>query len=322
MSLYCGLKIPELCVYFKKDRSTIYHWLHQFANGDGVDRKRSAMVVKKFGLEKRSWLVKLYHKKPTLFLDEAVACFRRKFHFSISKSHLCTILHQEGLTWKVLERRAMQICYQDVIRFCNELREFPWLLENLVFLDEVGFDNRSMLRKRGYGMKSKRLVFRGEFNRKPRVSLLCFIGLKGVLDTFSTDGTFDRSVFMACCREFALNNDAVRPYPGRHSVWILDGAIIHCHPNIVYYLRSLGIVPIFLPAYCPFFNPIEVFFSRVKSMFRRTYVENSKVDLKLIVARVLNCFKNCCFKPIFKKCGWSATGFDGGVAFNISAEDF
>ena len=128
------------------------------------------------------------------------------------------------------------------------------------FLDEVGFDNRSMLRKKGYGLSGRRLVFRGEFNRKPRVSLLCFTGVNGVLETFCTDGTFDRRKFVACCRDFALTNDAVRPYPGRYSVWILDGAIIHCHPNIVYYLRSLGIWPIFLPAYCPFFNPIEVFF--------------------------------------------------------------
>jgi hypothetical protein len=76
---------------------------------------------------------------------------------------------------------------------------------------------------------------------KPRSSLLCLIGIDGLLDTFSTEGTFDRLKFIGCCKEFALKNPQVRQYPGANSVWILDGAAIHCDPNIVYYLRSLGI---------------------------------------------------------------------------------
>jgi len=35
------------------------------------------------------------------------------------------------------------------------------------------------------------------------------------------------------------------------------GAKIHCHPAIIRYLRSVGIIPIFLPPYTPFFNPIQ-----------------------------------------------------------------
>ncbi|OWZ04489.1 Serine/threonine-protein kinase [Phytophthora megakarya] len=54
-----------------------------------------------------------------------------------------------------------------------------------------------------------------------------------------------------------IRGKTVHQYPGRGSVWILDGAKIHCHPDIVYYLRSLGIISIFLPCYCPFYNPID-----------------------------------------------------------------
>src|SRR5690348_3497242 len=75
-------------------------------------------------------------------------------------------------------------------------------------------------------------------------------------ETFMTDGTFDRVRFVSCCREFALSKN-VQQYPGRRSVWILDGVRISSRPNFTYYLRSIGIIPISLPAYCPFFNPIE-----------------------------------------------------------------
>lgn len=118
-------------------------------------------------------------------------------------------MREAGLTWKVLERRAIQINNEEILRFTKELHSFPWILQNLVFLDEVSFDNRDMLRNKGYGMKGDRVYFRGEFCRKPRVSLLCFIGVNGLLDTFSTEGTFDRLKFVECCREFALNNVSV-----------------------------------------------------------------------------------------------------------------
>ena len=128
---------------------------------------------------------------------------------------------------------------QDVIRFFFELSSIHWTHESLVFLDEVSFDNRGMLRRRGYAikvrhfmlvecsscshiLKGQKLFYRGEFCRMPRISLLCFVDCDGLVETFVTDGTFDRSRFISCCREFALSGN-VQQHPGRRSVWILMG---------------------------------------------------------------------------------------------------
>ncbi|EEY60405.1 uncharacterized protein PITG_12822 [Phytophthora infestans T30-4] len=109
-----------------------------------------------------------------------------------------------------------------------------------------------MMRKRGYALRGQKVAIRGEFQRKPRVSMLAFIGVNGIIDYYDTVGTFDRLEFARCCQDFAYSKRAsARPYPRTNSVWILDGASIHRHPEIVHYLRSIGIVPIFLPAYCP-----------------------------------------------------------------------
>jgi hypothetical protein len=126
---------------------------------------------------------------------------------------ISVILHSSGLTWKVLEVRAIQISKSEVIRFAKELLSFLWLLENLVFLDEVSFDNRDMIRRKGFVMKGEKLFYRDEFNRKPRVSLLCFIGVSGLLDTFLADGTFDRIEFARCCESFALKSGQVFQFP-------------------------------------------------------------------------------------------------------------
>jgi hypothetical protein len=215
----------------------------------------------------------------------------------------------------------MEISIADIIRFCRDLNSLPlhWTWENLVFLDEVGFDNRDMFHKRGYALKGQRIVFRGEFTRKKRCSLLCFLGVNGLLDYFETEGTFDRLKFVSCCRQFALRSGKVFQYPGYHSVWILDGASIHCDANITYYLRSLGIYTIYLPAYCPFFNPIEFVYGNVKSTLQRNYVEGQTMnDMKLLIARTLGKFQKRCMRQLFTKCGYLGSGlFDPARAFSI-----
>lgn len=189
---------------------------------------------------------------PVLYLEEVKELFVKRVGINISVSSIHPILHEGGLTWRVLERRAIQIQLKDVLRFCDELPEIKWGWEQLVFLDEVSFDGRDMIRKKGYGAKGKRLLYRGEFGRSIRSSCLCFIGAKGVLNVYETEGTFDRKKFVGFCRRFALDRQLkVEQYPGLHSIWIMDGARIHCHENIIYHLRSLGVVAIFLPAYCP-----------------------------------------------------------------------
>jgi transposase len=175
-----------------------------------------------------------------------------------------------------------------------------------------------MLRKRGYAVKGKRIVYRGEFTRKERSSMLCFLGVNGMLEFYSTDGTFDRSKFIRYCRDFAINSRMVQMHPGKNSVWILDGASIHCDPNITYYLRSLGIYTIYLPAYCPFFNPIEIVFGNIKMVLTRNYVENRNLDeMKFLIAKTLNEFKYKSMRKIFGKCGYIGSGlFDPGKAFS------
>jgi transposase len=321
MYFFLGISKTKLATLFNKAESTIGEWIKRYEDGEGLGRKKRDILYVRYGTEKREWLVKLYEKRPILYLDEAKYLFDIHFNSNISKSSISVILSEAKLTWKVLESRAIQINQRDVLRFAKELLSLPWILQNLVFLDEVSFDNRTMIRKKGYARKGERLIFRGEFNRKPRVSLLSFVGVNGLLETYHTEGTFNRTKFMECCRDFALSSGKVKQYPGNCSVWILDGAKIHCDANAIYYLRSLGNIPIFLPAYCPFFNPIELVFGMVKRKMDRRYDRSSKIDLVVAIAGVMNTFVNHSFDPIFRKCGYSSTGFNAGVAFQVKLSE-
>ena len=84
---------------------------------------------------------------------------------------------------------------EDIILFCFDLLSLPhgWTYQNLFFLNELGFDNRDILRKHGYAMKGRRIHYRSEVTRKERSSLLRFLGVNGI---YTTAGTFDRHKFI------------------------------------------------------------------------------------------------------------------------------
>lgn len=267
---FLGFTKRKIAKIYRKDPTTINNWIMRYEETGNVTRKSTVRERAKIDDMKREWLLNLYRKCPILYLEEAKCKFERHFGVTISASYICKILHENDLTWKTLEIRAIQIKDEEIEKYFYELNSIEWHYTSLVFLDEISVDNHGLIRKKGYGVVGKKLVYRGEFNRKPRMSLLCFSGQQGFLETYQTEGTFSRPKFFDCCKDFALGG-ICSVYPGRHSVWILDGARIHCHAPIVRYLRSIGIIPIFLPPYTPFFNPIEVLFGIVKKHLKKTF---------------------------------------------------
>ncbi|XP_055589253.1 uncharacterized protein LOC129741539 [Uranotaenia lowii] len=310
---HLGIPKKDLSQLYCKAESTIHEWFRKYRENGSVKRKQRMEVFRKFNTEKRVWLLELYQENPMLFLDEARLKFKiwhpwMQFQQNISIRSICTILHEYGLSWKTVERRSMEIRESEIVRFVRELLSIPWDTYNLVFLDEVSFDNRDMLRRKGYGAIGKKLIVCGEFSRKPRLSFLCFLGVNGILDSFWTEGTFNRIKFFESCKKFALKNPQVQKYPGFHSVWIMDGAKIHCQPQIIQYLRSIGIVPIFLPPYCPFFNPIEIIFGLIKKHLQRHRQEGSK-NFLIDVCDAINQFRIYPCKNIFEHCGYFGGNF-------------
>lgn len=295
---FLGIARKDLALIYGKSLSTMCEWISKYEKNGYFSRKQREQVYKKFSTIRRQWVIDLYLNEPVLFLEEAKQKFQLHFHQSISVSSIWVILHEAGFSWKSIERRAIQIRDDEIIRFVKEIMSIPWDIYNLVFLDEVAFDNRDMLRNKGYGVIGKTIVYKGEFCRKPRVSFLCFLGLNGIVESFWTEGTFNRAKFFDCCKKFALENAQVQRYPRFNSIWIMDGARIHCDPNIIRYLRSIGIIPIFLPPYCPFFNPVEIAFGSMKRSLRKHHHENSPIlrDICAIIAK----FRNVSARGIFK----------------------
>ncbi|OWY99363.1 hypothetical protein PHMEG_00029640, partial [Phytophthora megakarya] len=153
--------------------------------------------------------------------NEAQEAARQAHGTIISKTSVWRIIHSFGPTWKVLERRVIHIKELNVFRFMEELSHINWNHHNLVFLDEVSFDNRGLICKRGYVVREKKSPSATISRETLRVSILSCIGVNGIIDYFNTERTFDRLEFIKCCQDL-VKKGPIRHYTGPNTIWIMD----------------------------------------------------------------------------------------------------
>lgn len=78
------------------------------------------------------------------------------------------------------------------------------------------------------------------------------------------------------------------------SVWIFDGAKIHCHPLVALVLSVSRNFSDFLPPYKPFFNPVEIIFGLAKKHIQKKILGALEllVNEEFTEMRNLSCTKN------------------------------
>ena len=316
--LFLGFPLRVCALLFGKSKSTISNWVAQYKKEGDCHRKVQKSNATKLFDYHRSWIVNfVLHVDPLAYLHEVRSEFQKVHGFYISLSCISRLLMEEWITKKVIERRAMEIRQVEIARFTIEVCEISPLFEQLLFMDEMSTDNRSMVRKKGWFMKNSCPVFFGIFRRSKRISILAFLGVDGLVDYFQTNGTFDRFTFFTSIRKL-LQSGKIQKFPGRHSVWVLDGASIHRDPSMIEFLWSMGVKVVFLPAYCPFFMPIEILFGLVKRDCRKLY--NRQGTELLVLATVLSLYSSFDFGPIFTHCGYCTNGkFDPNVSIDLTS---
>ena len=112
-----GMSRNQLSKIYHVGRTTIYRWIQRYENTKTIGRICAGKLYRRYNLEKRNLLVDYFRKYPLAYLDEAKLWFQNTFFFNISLSSVWRIIHEAGLTRKVVERRAIQICIADIDRY-------------------------------------------------------------------------------------------------------------------------------------------------------------------------------------------------------------
>ncbi|OWZ18126.1 Transposase [Phytophthora megakarya] len=138
----------------------------------------------------------------------------------------------------------------------------------------------------------------------------------------TTRGTFTRLKFHRAFVSSVLRHLNHWPFP--KSIVVLDNARIHMYSELEAAIHSCSAVLLFLPPYCPLFNPIVVLFGQLK----RWQARHANLAFGLYPEKVLEVAMRACTRQepsggttLFRHCGYGNGGLEESV-FDRDLERF
>jgi transposase len=98
----------------------------------------------------------------------------------------------------------------------------------------------------------------------------------------------------------------LQPFNGvnARSIVVMDNASIHHSSSVVNSIESTGALVQFLPPYSPDLNPIEMAFSKVKSVLKSNEENWKEYDVETAVIAALNVITKSDCEGWIKYCGY------------------
>lgn len=124
-------------------------------------------------------------------------------------------------------------------------------------IDETGFGRNCFIDK-GYSLKGQKLFLSKKQPRMTSQSVCACASRNGWVGFHQKNGSFDTQSFLLFLKSLELPPS---------SVLLLDNVSFHHSKVVKDYLESKLIIPLYVPPYSPWFNPIEGCFSIVKKAF-------------------------------------------------------
>lgn len=172
------------------------------------------------------------------------------------------------------------------------------MLERLVFIDETSLKT-NLVKTTGWAPVGARLIDHAPFGHWHTQTFIAGLGQDGLLAPWVLDGAMNRDSFETyVARELA---PALRP----GQIVIADNLSSHKSARVLELLRAQGNDLIFLPPYSPDLNPIEMAFSKLKTMMRKAATRTYDA-LWQTVGAVCGLFQPHECKNYFKAAGYGS----------------
>ena len=132
----------------------------------------------------------------------------------------------------------------------------------LIFIDETG-TNTKMTRSRGRSLKGERLNSKAPFGHWGTQTFVAGLKCDGLIAPWVIDAPMNRAIF-----ETYIETQ-LAPALKSGDVVIMDNLSSHKSQRAETIIRAKGAWLLFLPPYSPDLNPIEMAFSKLKSLLRK-----------------------------------------------------
>lgn len=169
----------------------------------------------------------------------------------------------------------------------------------LVFLDEIAAKT-NLTRTHGYAPRGQRLLGWAPYRRWQTSTFLGAMRASGFLAPLVVDGAMTGELFVAYVEQVLI------PELEPGDVVVLDNLSCHTQKAVRQALEAAGCRALYLPAYSPDLNPIEMAFSKLKRLLRKA-AERTVEGLWSTLGRLLDHFSPQECRNYIRHCGYAAT---------------
>ena len=166
----------------------------------------------------------------------------------------------------------------------------------LIFIDETS-THTAMTRRQARAPRGERAVGRVPRNHGPNVTLLAALTPAGVGPALAIAGAVDGTAFTL----YAERLLAPTLRPGQ--IVVLDNLSAHKSADARTAVEAVGARLLFLPAYSPDFNPIELAFAKIKERLRAA-AERTPDGLFAATASAINAVSAADARAFYAHCGF------------------
>jgi transposase len=132
----------------------------------------------------------------------------------------------------------------------------------LVFIDET-FTKTNMLRLRGRSKRGQRLIDKTPHGHWKTSTFIAALRHDRLTAPFVIDGAVNGELFLAYVRQVLV------PTLSDGDIVAMDNLGSHKVPGVREAIEAAGASVMYLPAYSPDLNPIEMVFAKIKSILRK-----------------------------------------------------
>jgi transposase len=151
------------------------------------------------------------------------------------------------------------------------------LTERLVFVDECG-THTSLAPLYGYAPRGERLYLPVPRTRGKNTTLLSSMTIEGMGPSLTVEGATTARVFETYVEKVLL------PSLREGQIVVMDNLGAHRPKRIRQLIEQQGCELLYLPAYCPEYNPIEEAFAKIKNLLRKATARSKEALLEAIGA--------------------------------------
>ena len=165
-----------------------------------------------------------------------------------------------------------------------------------VFLDETGADTK-FTRRYGRSFRGVRLVEKVPHGHWKTTTFVTALRAEGFVAPAVVDGAMNGETFRAYVEQQLV--PALRP----GDVVVMDNLSAHKVAGVREAIESVGAQLLYLPPYSPDLNPIELAFSKLKSLLRKV-AQRTVESLQCALGTLLDQFTPQECRRYFRHCGY------------------